>query len=651
MVSLAASLIGGQLAEDARASAAGGDDKYLRNMTYFFEMKVPKSISKLPGSFLYPLILNPDEYRMSEPFTVEKTFTTGSGLFVEENGVIAREITISGNTGWRPRKLPNIVSLSSSQLGDLPAPPGGRSHSRNIQFNAIVALSGQRHFQFLQDVVLRAYGDLKRDPTTNPDTALFFHNTKMDESWRVIPLSFDLEQRAPSLLTRYTIRLLAVEGASQTQALFSPDQDVLTALKNADIMLHSAVGEVNAALLNVSGIQGAVRTSLQGIGTILDNVADIAKAVDDFLAGTAGFIPAGGAVIASAISFGPTLARTAINIPYEFVQATMEAQEIVFQAYEDAVLLGAPETVPGSVLNQLRRMHDAMHVIASYPDSFETSLEVDIANHQRRAELSLSSSGEAPAIPQLMRDLDSGTHLPGDETRRATELGLGRNTPKYTSAFEVIIESGDTLTNLASKYLGDPKRWKYIALLNDLQHPYISALSLPFTLGVGDRILIPSTDQPQRTAANFVTLGVLPDALLEDQVLGTDYLLVERKEEPGRYGWSVDVEGGSVDVKKVSGVANLQQGLGVRMRTELGTDVLYRDLGVQRVVGVGLTAVDRATVQLRVSSAIQADPRVAVVSRISSENGQNGASSDVLLIDADVEVRGLNRSEKIRQRV
>ena len=81
------------------------DDKYFKRMLYFFELRVPANGTQtpVPGSYLYPLVIPPTSLRMSEPFAVEKSFTLDGGLFVEENGILARELTVSGTTGFAPR--------------------------------------------------------------------------------------------------------------------------------------------------------------------------------------------------------------------------------------------------------------------------------------------------------------------------------------------------------------------------------------------------------------------------------------------------------------------------------------------------------------------------------------------------------------------
>jgi hypothetical protein len=638
------------IAEQNRAFRAQ-DDKYLRSYTYFFELRVPRSVvgADGPAVFIYPLIIPPESYRMSEPFTVEKTMTNGSGLWVEESGIIARELTLSGTTGWKPRAFPkNMVSANAEGVQ---LPSAGRSFSRKQVFKVLEELSGQRHFQFLQDAVFRTYGDLKRDPSTAAETELFFHNPKDDEHWRVHPMSFNTSREASSQnLYKYDIVLLCSEGAEENRQSPGEDASVLDALKNANLMLHYAVSLVVGSLTDLAGVQDEIRRNIQGLGTVLDDVAAIASATSSFLSGTAQFISTGGAIVSSPLRAGNTVTRSFIQVPFAFVEETLSGMGQVLDAYHESVVLGSGVDVDGSVLNSLRRLGDGLDAIASYPDRFLPPVNSVLQQFQDRQDLSTSRTSAQLALaassapPQTLVSFSQlGTALlPGDAVRASDELGLGRFLPRFQSAHGRIIASGDTLANLAAQYLGDARQWKFLAVFNDLAPPYISQSGLPGTLAVGDTILIPSTAPPQEAVGVPGILGVAADASNEERVLGTDLKLVS--DINGAYDWVVDLEGGSIDATLVAGVANLQQGLRSRLITEQGSDVLYKTLGVGRVVGIGLTAVDLDTARITLVSGVQADPRVAGVRRVEF---QNGPPDDALFVEMDVEVRGLARSEKI----
>jgi len=196
-----------------------GDDKFWKQFTYFFELAVPAEVWPL-GSLLFPLVLPPESISFEEPFAVEQTQTQDGGLIVEENGIIQRRMTIRGHTGWKPRKLPHTAITALMGI-----PSEKRSFDRTLKPLVLDAISGQRHFQYLQDAVFRTYADLKRDPDMAKDTRLFWHNPKDDEHWEVVPLSFTLERSASRrMYYQYNINLLVVGKASEVDADFSEDK-------------------------------------------------------------------------------------------------------------------------------------------------------------------------------------------------------------------------------------------------------------------------------------------------------------------------------------------------------------------------------------------------------------------------------------------
>lgn len=602
--------------QEAERAAATLDRKFVKSLLYYFEMRVPPSVSKgVPGAYLYPLVLPPESFRLSEPFQVERTITNGGGLFVEEQGVTGREITISGTTGWAPLRATKIGSdLESLSF------PRFRSFSRTIPLRkAVHLLSGQRHFQFLHDTVFRVYGDLKQDPATSQGTELYLHVVKDDERWRVIPLSFTLSRTAAKPLTyQYDIQLLAVSATRFPEVLFSEDNPVLEALKSPSRVLRSAVTTIRAALADLAGVRQELRETNGGVTLMLEASETAADNTEAFLDGTA----------------------SRIQQPFSSVGAASATGQ---QG------LGGTSGLSDSVVNTMRTVTDALDQIGSYPAAFRDSIQEVVDRFQKRLDLATAASQEALAAaasrapPQTLRDWGSlgSSLMPGDAARAQESLGLGRFTPRYTGASEWVIEQGDTLVNLAARFLGDARLWKYIAVFNDLSHPYITETGLPGTRRVGDTILIPNFSSPPAVSANPVTLGVRLEEPAVIHALGRDLRMdpVDRD----TYDLVVDVEGGSVDLKAVGGVPNLQQALRTRIITERGTDVLYRNLGAARVVGLGVTEVDLETAQIRLGEAILGDPRVAGLQAIKLEL----EAPDSVVADVTAEVRGLQRPERV----
>jgi hypothetical protein len=181
-------------------------------------------------------------------------------------------------------------------------------------------------------------------------------------------------------------------------------------------------------------------------------------------------------------------------------------------------------------------------------------------------------------------------------------------------------------------------------VLNNLQYPFISKEGLPGTKKPGDKILIPSRAKAPENRTITPVLGASPSASPETRILGTDLAMERIVGGPGDlFDIPIDVEGGSVDVKTVSGIPNLVQALYARLRTERGTDQLYRNLGVDRIVGLPIPALGPQIVGIRVGAAIRADPRVAAVRRIKLTQ----PAPDTVEIDFDAEVIGISGTTPI----
>jgi hypothetical protein len=327
--------------------------------------------------------------------------------------------------------------------------------------------------------------------------------------------------------------------------------------------------------------------------------------------------------------------------------------ELVLGGYSDLVTLGGAADVGGSILNTLRKIQLGMELLASYPSRFGQATYDLLASHNLKGDVSTNSTPAQLAEASVATPLSSvqafskrTTALSqGDYIRSQNETGLGRNVLRFQSTVERVVEQGDTLPNLAAKYLGDARLWKHLAVLNKLSAPYISPDGLPSTLTVGDTILVPSTARAPDAQASPVVLGVTLERPAEEHALGEDLQLMEVS--PGLFDLSIDTENGSVDARTVAGITNLQQAVLTRLITERGTDSLYKQLGTQRVIGLGLTIVDLETAQLRLAAAVTADPRVAGVRKMEVTNGP---PDDAVYVDMEVEVKGLSRPERITLR-
>jgi len=480
--------------------------------------------------------------------------------------------------------------------------------------------------------VFRTYADLKQDPATSEGTVLLFHNVKDDEHWRVIPLSFDTERNAANpLVYNYTIQLLAVDAVAPAEEKFSEDKPVLAALKDKFRVLRYAVDLVRAAVNDLSAVTGELRAIHGGFVSLVDGAVAIADATASFVEGTA----------------------TLIAMPFNDVENTMRAGNDALLEWNTGRETNTAVGAPANLLNAIRRVIDGLALIGSYPESFRNSVQAEVEKFQQQMSLATSRSQDAlqAAESKVLDSLAAFTSaalgtsaMPGDYARSQASLGLGNRTPKFLSALEYILEQGDTLANLAARFLEDARNWKYIALFNSLRPPYITDRGnrLPGTLAVGDRILIPSFAAPPAVTTNPATFGVRTSEPGAVHALGRDLLLADTAVRD-QWDLVIDAAHGSTDILTVDGVPNLSQAMQTRIRTEQGTDILYRQLGCARVVGLGVTEVDLETAKIRLADAVAADPRIAAVTSVEFQLDQ----PDSVLADVTAEVRGFMRPEQV----
>jgi hypothetical protein len=635
---------------------ATGDNKYYRHMLMFFELKIPGKL--LSGSanstYLFPLKVSPDSYTLAEPFTLEKTPTQGGGLYVEENGIVGRTIRISGVTGFAPRPL-----NANGPASLFATSPEKRSHSRTLPPIVGDAISGQRHFQYLQDAVFRTYADLKRDPATAEDTKLMFHVPKDDEHWLVVPVDFQLSRDAGQrTLYRYNIELLVVDRATAVDETVSEDSGFLAKMTNAIETAQAAISLAQGAINDLTAVMAEVSSVVNNVVQIIDGVSGVLASAEAFVTGVADFIETPLAVL-------------------ESLGRAIDEAESLYETWEEAG--ERIQTLPSKLKDKWAQLGQALDLLRTHPETFEPTNNAQLATARALVSPLLSQSPETLAaakglaVPTTVAGYNElGTQMtPGDlqeadaYRRFAPESLIG----KYKSATQVSVVQGDTLASLAARHLKDARLWQDIAIVNGLKPPFTNKqasldlrkadeAALPGVRGIGDKILIPSLSKGQKDLPNPATLGAKSNESAEVQFLGRDIKLelVGSVSSPGTplYDIPIDVARGGLDVGVVEGLANLSQGITLRLITERGTDVLYKSLGMQRVIGTNQVATDLDLARFRAAQALQQDSRIASVRRVTFEGLDGGttpdpvAPLDALVIDAEVEVRGFTESANVR---
>jgi len=621
----------------------------------FFELKIPSQLAVFAqnGSYLFPLKVPPDSYSLEEPFTVEASATQGGGVYVEENGIAQRVIRISGVTGFKPRPLNGNGPLVMTMLS-----PEKKSYTRNLPPFVIDDISGQRHFQYLQDAVFRTYADLKRDPTTAEDTKLMLHIPKDDEHWLVVPQRFQLERTASDrVMYRYTIELLVVDKAEAVDEDFSEDGSWIESISNAINTVNAAIQLAQGALNDLTALAAEIEGYVDNVATVLDGVAGIIDAASRFVEGVTDLIES------------PLAILNSLGNIIDSADAFLSTWEESGQSLQN---------LDDKVKDKWNKLGEALEMLGTQPEAFEPTPQGALARANNQVNPLKTSSAEAlatakarPPATSLMDFKKLGTALTaGDLQEAKANATFQLQKPvKYRSAKQVSLSAGDTLASLAARHLNDARRWQDIAVINGLKPPFTNKhasldlrkadeAAMPGVRGLGDRILIPSKSKGVKEMPNPATLGVKPEEPSDVRFLGRDFRLelVTTISNPGNplYDIPIDVARGSQDLQTIQGVANLAQGLTNRVTTEKGTDLLYKRLGMQRIVGTKQVGTDLEMSRFRAIQALQQDPRIARVRKLTFQGIDPGTTTDVgtppdaLLIDSEVEVRGFTESANVR---
>lgn len=640
-------IVGNGLQSALSALTGGGirtdDALFVSESVYFFELRLPRgSGTKYTQRYLFPLAINPENLSMSEPFTVEATPTLGGGLVVEQGGIVQRTIRLRGNFGVYQAAFHGDVNQLNAKT-TLP-----RSFGRSLEPQVLGVLSGQKLFSYLQDAVFRLFSDFKKDPTTAAGTSLLFHSPRESESWEVVPTRFGNDRAAGRPLDYpYEIELLAVQAAELATDLTSADQPVLDILSSALHTAKNVLTRATAAINALTAAQGQLRNYFRQFDAIIVQAGAVMDAVSHFIAGTTDIID----IPASTVRLLATTIRTSL----ETFVASVNGIKDVPQTYEQS----------------LRQLEGSCYYLLNHPSSFA---QANQAARQAQAAVVIYEAALARQDAQLAQAAAEATALalpatfaqakalgtattPEQIAQLLTDVTFDEAPVAYTGSFAYTVKAGDTLSNIAARFLGDARLWRYLAAANNLPPPYNPLVStMPLvargqtanvrSLNLGDVLQVPDFSSPAADDS-LATLGADPAAPVAERVFGTDLALSRvanyaqgtRDIYSGqKLDWVVDQSKGATGVLHAKGFDNLAQGLLTRVSLTRGQDPLYVNLGIDPVVTSGYGDIDAQTVAFNLRTALVADPRVQ---QVNSLQVTPSAAGDGLVLTGQVQTRAL----------
>jgi hypothetical protein len=193
----------------------------------------------------YKFVLNPEEYKQSEPSRVTVT-QTKTGAWVDDFGAGIQTIMFNGTTGFRSPEmrayLNNGTETNNNQqryLEDILRNDSGQytPGSRRWAINQLEStLTGFLKFKELRDLVRKYYNKMPSGRTLTADKELIFHNYTDEEHWVVVPVTFELMRSVSRpLLYQYNIQLLCIRSADTPQEVLRESDTLAVALPKFDL--------------------------------------------------------------------------------------------------------------------------------------------------------------------------------------------------------------------------------------------------------------------------------------------------------------------------------------------------------------------------------------------------------------------------------
>ena len=609
--------------------------------------------------------INPQSIETDEPFATVITPTPGD-FFTEKQGILLKDIVISGHTGFLPRKGidKSIAARTFYALGRL-------TEAENaLAKRAYAGVSGYDSFMRLRSL-FRHYGDIHRNASDEirAQTRLYWVNMKDNEIWLVEPISFHGARAVPrTMVYSYNIRITTLaKGAGA----FSPVPGDFSDFKLGSVSVLSAIrnriDDANILLQRGMGLLDSFRTIQSQISSILSVGSTISEAINNLASGAKEFLDFPASLFAQITTGVTSIYQSAGDLAIDLPVDVLEGLCTLEQEYDNL----------GARLNLFAPPWQAKwnHAIADFNQSY--GIQGDV-----KAELAVG----------------------------LTRNALGEATP----------QRGEDMPQFANRILGDASRWQEIVALNELTWPYFSPTAdsrMAGTVAPGDPLLVPlvgaaknydnmvgatagipgpsfSDDvasaapltltkvdaqawrpnewvgftveitsglgigQTRLVTANTSTTltldlvwSILPNATSVfklyfktfesvsrkgvEESLGSDVQLVY---DSTRKLWTFAINA-SGDIQTIQGMSNLSQALDIKLRTDQGTLVLYPWFGLRPLTGTAGTPENLIKSRLYYEETILSDSRIESITKLSFELIQ-----DVLTISAELLLKGGARS-------
>lgn len=616
-----------------------------------------------PDLIEIPFNINPQTETISEPHAVTVTYTQGGGKIIHSDGMVTKDITITGTCGLYPGEKRN--PLPSSGVG-----------------------SGLEAFKQLQ-MVFRRYCFLRRYGNLQNNLQLIYINRRRQESWVVEPKVFTSEDSiANNFQFTYQIQLetLYPYDGNETKGLIENIMAAVPGWQQFDALVQR-IGEA-VDVLNVS--VGQISAIVDGFGaTTFSRVVSLVNAYADVKAGrfpnyaefsrnsvkdTISQLRRAQTLLS--LANAPEYAKQVADVERQITQSLSSNDELFdqnntavqtanltsFQSSQqsnffdsngnavsptEATAAGAVTARPDTTLQFGSNQNSPLPLpgSATYQaqqaalEGLPTQSSATVGNKS----LDLTASGAviknqqsdmaSTAIPPTTRDIEAQLNWSA-----TWDQMLANILPANADYRTVLVAQDDSLETLAYKVLGDHGRWVELAQLNNLRYPYvasrdyITANNLTNVIAYGDPILYPvpkvKNVNRQRKWRNEDKQSVKLTPF--ERALGSDIYI---DEETGDGVW------GDNDLVLAYGTQNISQFCRGPTMIKKGTYRRALNYGFSNFVGMSVDAI-QSVLRAEARSIYAGDDRIS-----SSEITEFFETAGVMLYK--LEVRVVNQQQPI----
>jgi len=493
----------------------------------------------------FRLQINPQELSQDEVFAIEVTPTL-RGVLVEHQGVLIKDISISGTTGVSPMRRDG----------------GAFSDTGNPIFQ--VGHSGYKEFHELR-TYFRAYAEAKRtEDRSESELRMVFKNFKDNEYLFVEPQKFTMKRSADKPFHYdYSISLKGIGVASGIK----PPQ--LDFFEKINAVLEDIQDYLDAAVKIIRASSGILLRFQRDINsTLLGPLLALRQAI-------------------AAIKGGRALYLTQLGITRKIIDDLLSKTNDIRNNFSDGI---------GRSMSLYNEYSGRTPTIVGSPGRISTYQEIQIINALNKVEkaLLLTASQQSKLFEQSIFD----------RNRTVVDQFNGKFALKNPSSVrQVTIKGSDDIHTIASRELRNPDRFRDLVILNNLKPPYISTTPGEGVLSPGDPILIPQNTPSQGSTGTQknkqynITTGMTE----AQKNLGVDL----RLNEDGDL-----VISNTKDLDLVAGMDNMSQTLSLRLSLEKGSLKRHTFVGTSLVTGRKVSAQGLSDLRQQIVTSLTTDSRV-----------------------------------------